>query len=221
MRLILLGPPGVGKGTQAKLLCQRLKLQHISTGDLLRHAIALSTPMGRLAKPYVESGQLVPSDLVNDMVNDHFRSEPRPEHFVLDGYPRTVAQAHSFDQVLRQQFLTLDAVVELVVPDEELVRRISGRWTCTNPTCQTSFHTTYKPPRVPGVCDVCGSRLAQREDDREVTVRGRLGVFHTNIADLLKYYDDQGLLRQVHAEGEIEAIYANLVKVLSDAKAAP
>jgi adenylate kinase len=155
------------------------------------------------------------------MVNDRFRSEPRPERFVLDGYPRTVAQAHSFDQVLRQQFSKLDAVVDLVVPDEELVRRISGRWICTNPTCQTSYHTFYKPPRVPGICDVCGSPLSQREDDREATVRGRLGVFHKNNADLLKYYQDQGLLRQVHAEGDIEAIYADLVKVLNDAKAQP
>src|SRR4051794_3596677 len=132
MRLILLGPPGSGKGTQAKKLSDGLHLQHISTGDLLRQAIGLDTPAGRLAKPFVKSGQLVPSDIVNDMVNDRFHTEPRPECFVLDGYPRTVAQAHSFDQVLRQQFLKIDAVIDMVVPDEELVRRISGRWTCSN-----------------------------------------------------------------------------------------
>src|SRR5262249_16377237 len=152
----------------------------ISTGDLLRQAIAQDTPLGRRAKPYVESGQLVPSDLVNDMVKDRFAGEPRPECFILDGYPRTVAQAHSLDQILRQQFLNLHAVVDLVVPDEVLVRRISGRRICTNPTCQTGFHIFAKPPRVPGVCDVCGSPLTQREDDHEATVRERLAVYHTN-----------------------------------------
>jgi adenylate kinase len=222
MRLILLGPPGSGKGTQAKLLSQRQHLQHISTGDLLRQAIALDTPTGRRAKPYVESGQLVPSDLVNDMVAERFQTEPRPERFILDGYPRTVAQAHALEQVLRQQSLRLDAVVDLVVADEELVRRISGRWTCPNVTCQAMYHTVFKPPKVPGVCDLCGSKLIHREDDREETVRERLAIYHKNNADLLKYYRDQGLLRQVNAAGEIEAVYADLVKVLTEAtKARP
>src|ERR1041384_8009135 len=130
MRLILLGPPGSGKGTQAKLLCQRLNLLHVSTGDLLRQAIALDTPAGRRARPFYDAGQLVPSDLVNDMVAERFLAEPRPTRFVLDGYPRTIEQAHALDQVLRKLTLPLDAVPNLLVPDEDLVRRISGRRTC-------------------------------------------------------------------------------------------
>jgi adenylate kinase len=218
MRLILVGPPGSGKGTQAKLLSQRLHLCHIGTGDLLREAVRLGTPAGVRAKPYVDAGQLVPDDLVNDMVRDRLQSEPRPEHFVMDGYPRTVPQAHAFDRVLRQQFLNLDAVVEMVIPDEEIVRRISGRWTCPNPTCNSTYNTFSKPPRVPGICDVCGSRLMQREDDREHTTRERLSVFHLNYDGLLAYYRGQGLLRQVSALGDVETIYANLVKVMNEAK---
>ncbi len=218
MSLILIGPPGSGKGTQAKKLSQGLHLCHIGTGDLLRQAVLLGSPAGRRAKPYIDAGQLVPDDLVNDLVFDRFRAEPRPEHFVMDGYPRTVPQASAFDQVLRQQFLSLDVVIEMIVPDEDIVRRISGRWTCPKPNCQTSYHTVFKPPRVPGICDVCGSPLMQREDDREATVRERLRVFHQSSADLLAYYRDRGLLRQVSGEGDVETIYANLVKVVSEAK---
>lgn len=218
MRLILVGPPGSGKGTQAKLLGQRLQLCHIGTGDLLRQAVALNTGPGRRAKPYIDAGQLVPDDLVNDMVHDRFNGEPRPERFVMDGYPRTVPQAHAFDQVLLQQYLSLNVVIQMIVPDEEIVRRISGRWTCPKANCQTSFHTYLRPPRVAEVCDVCGTALIQREDDREETVRERLRVFHKSNVDLLGYYQGQGLLRTMLAEGEIETIYANLVKVLNEAK---
>jgi adenylate kinase len=181
----------------------------------------LGTPSGRRAKPYVEAGQLVPDDLVNDLVHERFTSEPRPECFVMDGYPRTVPQAAAFDQMLGQEFLKLDAVLQMIVPDEELVRRLSARWTCPKADCQTSYHTCNKPPKKPGICDICGSKLIQRDDDREVTVRERLHIFHKNNADLLKYYQSQGLLRQVPAEGEIEAIYASLVRALMEAKGKP
>jgi len=133
MRLILVGPPGSGKGTQAKMLSQRLNLCHIGTGDLLRQMVQLGTPSGLRAKPFVEAGQLVPDDLVNDLIHERFNTEPRPECFVMDGYPRTVPQAHAFDQVLRQQFLKLDAVLHMIVPDEELVRRLSGFGPVQNP----------------------------------------------------------------------------------------
>jgi adenylate kinase len=217
MRLILLGPPGSGKGTQAKLLCERLGLVHISTGDILREAVRMVTPAGRLAQPYMVSGQLVPDDLVNEMVADHFRRDDRPEKFVMDGYPRTLAQAASFDQVLRQQFLNLDAVVQLLVDVEEVVKRLSGRWTC--PLCQTPYHVLYKPPRVPGICDLDGTSLVQREDDREETVRQRMAVYHQNTEPLVNYYRDQGLLRQVNGTGDIELIYANILKALGQAGA--
>jgi adenylate kinase len=217
MRLILHGPPGSGKGTQAKLLSQRLGLAHIGTGDILREAVRLNTPAGGLAKPFVSTGRLVPDDLVNEMIAERFRQEDRPEHFVMDGYPRTLAQAASFDQVLRQQFLALDAVVQLVVDDEEIVRRLSGRWSCPYPNCKATYHTLYKPPRVAGICDEDGTPLIQREDDMEATVRRRLVVYHQNTLPLVDYYCSQGLLRPVPGTGPIDQIHANILHVLGQA----
>jgi adenylate kinase len=219
MRLILLGPPGSGKGTQANLLSKRMGLIHISTGDILREAVRLQTPTGRQAKPYVESGQLVPDTLVNDLVAERFQRDDRPERFILDGYPRTLAQAASFDQVLRQQFLNLTAVINLVVDDEVIVTRISGRWICPNPACKATYHIVYNPPRKPGICDECGTPLVQREDDKEETVRRRLRLYHQNIVDLLAHYRAQGLLHEVVGAGDIEQIYASIVKVLTQAGA--
>jgi adenylate kinase len=214
MRLILVGPPGSGKGTQAKLLSERLGLVHIGTGDILREAIRLGTPAGRRAEPFVKSGKLVPDDLVNELVADRFRREDRPENFVMDGYPRTLAQAASFDQVLRQQFLDLSGVILLQVDDDEIVRRISGRWSCPNPSCLATYHATKKPPRAVGVCDVCGTRLRQREDDREDTVRRRLDVYKRNTMELIPHYRAQNLLHEVSGEGDIEDIYKLIVGAL-------
>src|SRR5262245_61232450 len=170
MRLILLGPPGSGKGTQAKLLSQRMGLTRICTGDMLREAIRLNKPAGILAAGYMAKGLLAPDDVVNEIINDLFTGPGRPDKFVMDGYPRTVAQAVSFDHVLRRQSLDIHAVVRLIVPDDEIVARISGRRICPNPTCNATYHLRYRPPKVPGVCDLCGTALIQREDDREETV---------------------------------------------------
>jgi len=219
MRLILLGAPGSGKGTQARLLSQRLGLAHIGTGDILREAVRLNTPAGRLAKPYIASGQLVPDDLVNEMIADRFRREDRPDHFVMDGYPRTLAQAASFDQVLRQEFLGVDAVIQLRVEVDEIVGRLSGRWSCPFPNCMATYHTVHKPPRVPGICDEDGTALVQREDDLEATVRRRIVVYNQNTQALVDYYRAQGLLRQVSGTGDIEKIYANMIQVLGQAGA--
>jgi adenylate kinase len=216
MRLILLGPPGSGKGTQAKLLSTRLNLVHIGTGDILREAVRLKTPLGQKVESYLVSGHLVPDDLVNELVAERFRRDDRPERFVLDGYPRTLAQAASFDQVLRQQFLDLSAVAYLSIDDEEIVRRMSGRWSC--PNCKSTYHTINHPPKVPGVCDVCDSKLVQRPDDREETVRERLRVYYQNTAPLISYYRSQGLLHEVQGVGDIEEIYRNIVHVLNQAR---
>jgi adenylate kinase len=214
MRLILLGPPGCGKGTQAQLLSKRHRLEHIGTGDLLRAAIAADTAAGQRALPFVESGRLVPDDLVNDIIAERFRRDDRPERFVLDGYPRTLAQAAAFDQVLRQAFLDLTAAIFLQVDDEEIVRRVSGRWSCPKPSCKATYHTEHKPPKVPGICDDCGSRLVQRDDDKPETVRARLVVYHKNILDLLPHYRGQSLLREVQGTGQIEEIYRNILEAL-------
>jgi adenylate kinase len=216
MRLILVGPPGSGKGTQAKLLCKRLNLVHIGTGDILREAIRQNSPLGRLAEPYVVKGQLVPDNLMNDVVADLFHRDDRPDRFVIDGYPRTVAQAASFDQTLRQQFLDLSAVLFFQVDDEEIVRRMSGRWSC--PKCKSTYHLVSKPPRQPGICDVCGTKLIQRTDDREETVRERLRLYHANTEALVAYYRAQGLLHEISGIGDIEEMYSRILETLSQGK---
>jgi adenylate kinase len=214
MRLILVGPPGSGKGTQAKLLGERLRLTHIATGDILREAIRLGTPQGRKAEPFQKDGKLVPDDLVNELVADRFRRDDRPERFVMDGYPRTLAQASSFDQLLRQEFLDLSAVILLSVRDEEILRRLGGRWSCPKADCKATYHDTTKPPRVPGICDRCGTQLIQREDDKPDTIRRRLEVYRRNTLELIPHYERQGLVREVAGEGEIETIYNNIVQVV-------
>lgn len=205
MRLILLGPPGSGKGTQAKLLSNNFGLTHIGTGDILREAVRQNTPLGKLAETYIKNGQLVPDNLVNEVITERFRRDDRPERFVLDGYPRTLAQANSFDAVLREQFLNLSDVLLFEVDDEEIVRRMTGRLSC--PNCKRTFHQENNPPRVTGICDACGTALIQRTDDQEQTVRERLKVYHENTEGLASYYEKQALLRRISGIGAIDEIY--------------
>lgn len=211
MRLILIGPPGSGKGTQAKLLSDKLGLEHISTGDILREEMAKGTSLGGRAKSFVLSGKLVPDDLVNEMVAERFRS--RPAKFVMDGYPRTLPQAASFEQALLQLFLDLNGVVLLKVNDDEIVKRLSGRWIC--PQCKVPYHVQKNPPKVPGTCDVCSVALTQREDDKEETVRNRLKVYHLQTAELIDHYRRGGLLREVVGKGDIQDIHQKILQVLN------
>ncbi|MCI0684369.1 MAG: adenylate kinase [Gemmataceae bacterium] len=214
MRLIFTGPPGSGKGTQAKLLSQRLGLVHFSTGDIIRDAIAHGTPEGRRAQAYVHAGQLVPDDVVNDIVNSRLRAPDRPARFIMDGYPRSLGQAESFDALLKELNLPLDAVLFLNVDDGPLIDRLSARWTCPNPTCKATYNTLSKPPRRPGVCDECGTALVQRDDDRPATIRRRLKVFHEGNDELMAHYRRQGLVIDVPGAGDIETIYQNIVSAL-------
>jgi adenylate kinase len=215
MRLILVGPPGSGKGTQAKLLSDRLQLAHIGTGDILREAVRLNTPLGLKAGPYILNGRLVPDDLVNDVVAERFDRDDRPDRFVLDGYPRTVAQASSFDQVLLRNFLGLTAVILFKVDDEEIVRRMTGRWSC--PNCKQTYHLLNNPPKTAGVCDTCSNALIQRLDDKEGIVRERLRLYHQNTAGLIDHYRGQGLLHEIAGVGSIDQIYTKLSQVLNQA----
>jgi adenylate kinase len=219
MRLLLVGPPGSGKGTQAKLLSERWQLAHISTGDLLRDAIREKTLAGQLAKPYVDRGELVPDSIVNQMVAERFQGPHRPKRFIMDGYPRNRSQAVVFDQLLASLDLSLDAVIELQVEDETIVRRLSGRRIC--PVCKTTYQLLASPPRSDNVCDNDQTPLILREDDREETVRHRLLVYHQTSADLLNYYRKQDKLFQVQAGAEIEKVYADLDRVLQSLVGSP
>jgi adenylate kinase len=214
MRLVLVGPPGSGKGTQAKLLVERLGLTYVGTGEILRDAIKRQTPTGRLVKPLMDQGLLVPDSVVNEVVAELFRRPDRPDRFVMDGYPRTYAQAVAFDALLAQQFHKLDAVIDLDISDDEVVRRISSRRCCSNPTCATCYNLAFMPPRKDGVCDRCGSPLVLRDDDKEETVRRRLAEFHRNTDALIDHYRAKGLLRTVSALDSVDVIYANVVKAL-------
>lgn len=213
MRLVLLGPPGSGKGTQAKLLSQRLNLELIGTGDILRTAIARHSPLGEKARPHVEAGGLVPDDLVNDLVVEHFLEPGRHDRFLMDGYPRTLAQAEAFDRFLNQRGLDLTAVILLEIPDEEILHRLTGRWSCPALDCQATYHVETNPPRRSGVCDDCGSVLVQRVDDQPQTVRERLAVYHQNIVELAGYYRNRHLLHVIPGHGEIELVYNHIRQV--------
>src|SRR5436190_6945634 len=214
MRLIFLGPPGCGKGTQAKLLSEQRHLEHIATGDILRDAKRRGTPAGNRARPYIEAGQLVPDDLVNDMIAERFSGEDRPVKFIMDGYPRTLNQAQVFDKILRQHGLDLTRVILFQVDPVELARRASGRLSCPKTSCKATYHIVSRPPKVPGICDLCGTPLVQRDDDKEETIRERLQVYQRQTAELIDYYQQQGLLREVCGQGEIEDVYRRLLAAL-------
>ena len=213
MRLVLVGPPGSGKGTQARLLTERLGLKCYGTGDILREAIRLGTEAGRQAEPFIKRGQLAPDHLVNELVRDLFTRQPQPDRFVFDGYPRTLAQAVWFDALLADLRLPLTAVIQFDVSDEEVVRRISGRR--VSPTSGAVYHITDRPPKKPGVCDVDKMPLLQRDDDREEVIRERLKVFHDNTDELMGFYRAKGLLKVVPAVGSIEATYTNMLRQLT------
>jgi adenylate kinase len=204
VRLLFLGPPGAGKGTQARELAREWGVPQVATGDMLREAMAAGTPLGREAKQYYDKGELVPDDVILRMVEERFRQPDAARGFILDGFPRTIAQADGLAAMLQQLGQKLDAVVYFDVPEPELVRRLTGRRLCRQ--CQTPYHVVSAPPRREGVCDKCGGELYQRVDDSEATVRTRLGVYERQTAPLLDYYRQRGLLRTVSGEGAVETI---------------
>ena len=213
MRLILLGPPGAGKGTQAAWLKRHFTIPQLSTGDMLREAVANGTEVGRQAKAVMEAGKLVSDDIINAIVAERIDQVDCANGFILDGFPRTVVQAEALDRMLAARDLPLDAVVEIRVDPVALTERIAGRYACA--TCGTGYHDTFKQPRLLGVCDVCGgTEFVRRKDDKAETVKARLDAYEAQTAPLLPYYDSLGLLRTVDGMAPIDEVTAQIAGVL-------
>jgi adenylate kinase len=212
MNLILLGPPGAGKGTQAKMLMDKYKIPQISTGDILRAALKAGTELGLKAKEYMDAGKLVPDEVVIGIIRDRLKEPDCQGGYMLDGFPRTVPQAEALDEVLADMGSRIDHVISIEVPNEELIKRLTGRRTCRD--CGAGYHVVFDPPQVDGVCDKCSGQLYQRDDDNEETVRNRLKVYADQTQPLIDYYQKQGLLRSIDGQGGIKEIFERITAVL-------
>jgi adenylate kinase len=212
MNLIFLGPPGAGKGTQSQRLVQRFGIPQLSTGDILRKAVAEGTPLGKQAKALMDAGKLVPDDVVNGIVDEALASKEAERGFLLDGFPRTVPQATALDEMLQRRGRRIDYVIALEVPTDVLVERLSGRASC--PTCGTPYHSLSNPPKVPGICDKDGTPLVTRPDDAPDRVRQRLKEYETKTAQLTGYYNARGVVRTVDGVGPVEEVERRIVAAL-------
>lgn len=198
MKLILLGAPGAGKGTHAEVICEKLNIPSISTGNILREAVKNHTELGNKAKSYMEAGNLVPDELVIEILQERIRQDDCKNGFILDGFPRTVAQAKALDEMN----VVIDHVIDLEVEDETVLKRLSGRRVCED--CGASYHVSFRPPKEEGVCDVCGGKVVQRKDDKPETIKDRLRVYHEQTEPLKDYYQDKGILTVVYGQEEMK-----------------
>ncbi len=212
MYLVLLGPPGAGKGTQAALLARNQNIVHISTGDMLREAVKAGTELGQEAQQYMDRGELVPDDVVVGITRERLNAPDAHRGFVLDGFPRTAPQAEQLDGILEELDMQLHLIVNLEVPERELIRRMTGRRVC--PNCGKTYHLVFHPPRSLGTCDECGTDLVQRDDDKESTVRQRLEVYRKQTEPLVHYYAESGLLLNLEGTGTVDQVYERLEKFL-------
>jgi adenylate kinase len=215
MRIVLVGPPGAGKGTQAKIVADRLKIPAISTGDIFRANVGAGTPLGLEARSYMDSGRLVPDSVTIAMVRDRLSQPDVANGFLLDGFPRNVPQAEELETILSGMDTKLDVVLELVVDNDEVVKRIAGRRLCRNDSTHI-FHVDFNQPSVAGVCDTCGGELYQRDDDKEETVRERLAVYERETAPIVGFYGERGLLTTIEATGALEDVTARILAALED-----
>ncbi len=209
MRIILLGPPGAGKGTQAKALAQELGVAHISTGDILRQNVKEATLLGKEAKDFMDKGLLVPDDLMSKMLQDRFAQSDVKDGFILDGYPRNISQAKTLEEIFRLKELEVDLVIYLDSSDSVIIQRLSGRLVCSK--CSANYHVTNMPPLKPGICDKCGGSLYQRSDDKVETIKKRLEVYKNEVSELIKYYSEKKKLHQISADGNAKDVLKEIV----------
>ncbi len=210
MNIILMGPPGAGKGTQAKILVEEYGLKHISTGDILREAVKKGTPLGIKAKEYMDKGELVPDDVMVGLIREVLPKD----NFILDGFPRTLPQAEALERMLKEEGIKIDAVIFFDVDDDVIVERLSGRRSC--PSCGAVYHIKYNPPRNDEICDRCGTKLVQRDDDREEVVRKRLEVYRKQTEPLINYYREKGILRVVDGTKSVEDVKREIFSILGN-----
>ncbi len=212
MKIIMLGAPGAGKGTQAKMLAEKYDIPHISTGDIFRANIKNGTELGTKAKEYMDKGLLVPDELVVDLVVDRFKQDDCKNGYVLDGFPRTIPQAESLDAALEQINDKVDFAVNVEVPDENIIRRMSGRRACV--ACGATYHIVHIPTKVEGICDKCGEELILREDDKPETVKKRLDVYHEQTQPLIDYYEGKNVLAEVDGTKDMNEVFDSIVNIL-------
>lgn len=212
MKVVLFGPPGAGKGTQAKSICNRYSIPHISTGDIFRKNISENTPLGIEAKKYIDNGQLVPDEVTINMVKDRLQAEDCKLGYLLDGFPRTVHQANALEEFLYDRKESLDTALLIQVPSEFILERMTGRRVC--PSCGASYHFKFNPTKIESKCDVCGSDIIQRKDDSEETVKERLAVYERQTQPLIEYYKDKDLLSVVDGTKAINEVFESICKIL-------
>lgn len=214
MKIIMLGAPGAGKGTQAKKIAAKYQIPHISTGDIFRANIKNNTELGKKAKTYMDQGLLVPDELVVDLVVDRVNQDDCSNGYVLDGFPRTIPQAEALTEALAKMGQKVDYAIDVNVPDENIVRRMGGRRACVG--CGATYHVEYAPTKKEGICDTCGSELILREDDKPETVQKRLNVYHEQTQPLIDYYTNAGILKTVDGTVDIEDVFRAIVEILGE-----